>query len=359
MGSIKVRGRHRLANFLNDTFALVPHIWKRVLPVSLAALLPGAALWVAAIASLASFAGKLVGAGEDFGHDPALVLSGIVPFLWLCALAIVFLFLGASFQKAYTCAEAGAAIEGRKPRFFRSLRDIARRPFVRVAVQDAAIGALTSTVAFSVALAVFLPFLFGMIGKLADIGKGGGPGIGAIVLLVLVYFAAILIAAAIAWWIRVKTAVSAPATVLEDMNSLSGMGRSLDLVRGHGWRSFGVMFIVALVISFGLGILTGPVTFVVILPGYFSLLKGGLAGSKPSPQSIAAFLSSLSWAMGITMLISEVVKGGLWSAFLTLLHADLKARSGERPERGLRKPPRASMRALRGSRRRRVVEQGS
>jgi len=352
---IEVRGRHTLADFLNDTFALVPRIWKRALPVSAVVLLPGAAIWAAAVASLAGFVSKVSEKGESFGKDPSGILASFGPFLWLCGLASACLFLGSSFQKAYVCAEANAAIEGRKPPFRKLLLGVARRPFLRVTVQDAAIAALETALALIAALAVFLPFLIGMIGELAEIGKKDGPGFGFVALFILLYLVAILAAAAAIWWLRVKTAVCAPASVCEGVNALAGMGRSVDLVRGRGWRVFGEMFVVSLVISFGLGILTGPVTFAVILPGYFSILKESIAGAEPSPASIAAFLSSLSWAMGVAMLISGIVEGCLWPSFLSLLHADLRARAGETRgfdgRRGV-----LGGRVLRGSRRRRLVE---
>jgi hypothetical protein len=89
------------------------------------------------------------------------------------------------------------------------------------------------------------------------------------------------------------------------------------------------MFIVSLVISFGLGIVTGPLAFIAIIPGYISFIKESLAGKTPSPEAIFALLSSMSWAIGITMLISGVVRGALWPSFLTMLHADLRIRAGE------------------------------
>jgi hypothetical protein len=326
---LKLRGSHGLADFLNDTFALVPSIWKRALPVSLASLAPGIALWIAAIGSLVGLFRGIVADGETFAHEPSAVFSSLMPFIWLCILASIALYLGGSYQKAFVCAQAGAAIEGREPRLVDLINSTARPAFIRVAVQDAVIGALSSFLALGIIGILFFPLLIGKMGDLLKLGERGGPNIGAIVLVAAAYLVSILIAAAASWWLTVKTAVSAPVAVIERVNSFAGLGRSLDLVRGRGWRVFGVMFIVSLVISFGLGILTGPITFAVILPGYFSFLKETIAGNSPSPDSIVAFLSSMSWALGLTMLISGVIQGSLWPSFLTLLHADLRIRAGE------------------------------
>jgi hypothetical protein len=327
--AIIVRGEHRLADFLNDTFALVPAIWKRALPLSFAAILPGAALFVASIASLVDIVNSFIADSEVFAEDPGLVFTSLVPFLLLIVAASVALFLGRSYQKAFVCSEAGRALEGRKASLTEALRGAARPAFARVAAQDIVVQSISSTIAFGIVFALFLPLCIGLIVKIVGLERSGGSPIGPIVSLVALYILLILAASAAAWWLMVKTAVSAPATVIERVNSLAGMGRSLDLVRGRSWRVFGVMFIISLVISFGLGVITGPITFAVILPGYFALIKESLSGESPSPQTIVAFLSSMSWGLGVSVLVSGVVEGCLWPSFQTLLHADLRVRAGE------------------------------
>ena len=340
--ALKLRGRHTLGDFLNDTFALVPRIWKKALPVSVAALLPGAALFVAA---MAAFGGKLraiVAEAPSIEADPSRLLSGLVPLILLSILASLALFLGEAFQKAFVCAQAGAVLEGRDPSLTELAASAFRPAWLRVAVQDAVLYSLAGSIAFAVVASTFLPFLFGKLGDIIRLGESSGPGIGLIVSFVAAYLGAILAAVAAVWWLRARTAVSAPATVLEGANSFAGIGRSLELTRGRAWRTFGIMFIVSLVISFGLGILTGPITFVAIMPGYLSFLRATLSGENPSPESIVAFFSSMSWAIGIAMMIGGVVQGALESSFLTLLHADLRIRAGEvegAPEEGA--PPEA------------------
>jgi hypothetical protein len=328
--AFRLLGEHRLADFLNDTFALVPPTWKRALPLSIAVMLPGSAFMVASVNSLVGLVNSIIADSEVFSDDPGLILSSLVPFFLLLILASFAMFIGRSFQKAFVCGEASRALEGKKAPLPEALRGAARPAFARVAAQDLVIQSISSTLGFGIVFALFLPLCVGIIVKIVGLEQSGGSPIGPIVSLVALYLLVILVVAAAAWWLMVKTAVSAPAAVVEGVNSLAGMGRSLDLVRGRSWRVFGVMFIISLVISFGLGIVTGPITFVVILPGYFNLLKESLSGEVPSPQTIVAFLSSMSWGIGVSVLISGVVEGCLWPSFLTLLHADLRIRSGER-----------------------------
>ena len=314
---------------MNDTFSLVPRIWKRALPVSFLALLPGVAAWMMVMGSLGSWLKSIASASASLGEDPARYVSSLAPLALLGTAATVLLFLGQAFQKAFVCAQVGAALDGRKAEFSEILSVAFRPAWVRVAVQDAVLGSLAGSIAFAVIAAAVFPFLVGALGDILRPKGSGGPGIRFVFEIVALYFASILIALAAVWWLRVKTCVSAPAAVLERVNSFSGIGRSLELVRGSGWRIFGVMFIVSLVISFGLGILTGPFTFAVAVPGYFSFLRSTLSGEKPSPQAIAALISSLTWGTGLAMLLSGLVKGSLWPSFLTLLHADLRIRAGE------------------------------
>lgn len=343
----KVRGSHTLGDFLNDTFSLVPLIWKRALPVSLASIVPGAALWTLAMRSLGSWIRTLAGEGSSIGRDPSQALSGIGPAIVFGTLASILLFVGQAYQKAFVCAQSGAALEGRETSFAKLASATLRPAWLRVAVQEAVIGILAGFLVFAVIGAILFPFIAGKLSDFVGQRKEGFSHAAFFVQLLALYFASILVALAVDWWLKVKTCVSSPAAVLEDRNSFAGIGRSLTLARGSGWRVFGAMFIVSLVISFGLGILTGPITFGVAMPGYFAFLRDSIGGKTPSAESLLSLVSSLSWAFGVTLLISGTVKGTLWPAFLTLLHADLRARSGELRGASSRRPRLSGARRLR------------
>jgi hypothetical protein len=335
----ELRGKHSIADFLNDTFSIVPRIWKRALPVSVAAILPGSALLAASISALVGMIEAIVADSEIFKDNPALAFSSFAPFFVLLVLASLALFLGMSFQKAFICAEAGDAIGGRQTALGASLRRTIRPAFARIVAQDFIVESLASAIVFGIIFLLFFPFCFGAIARIIEAPNAEDKAFASIIALMGIYFLVILVAEAAAWWIKVKTAVAAPAAVLERVNAFTALGRSVDLVRGRSWRIFGSMFIVSLVISFGLGILLGPITFVVILPGYFSILSESIAGTSPSPESIIAFLSSMSWALGLSVLVSGIVEGSLWSSFLTVLHADLRIRAGEKDAAAEEEPP--------------------
>jgi hypothetical protein len=287
--ALRFLGKHTLADFLEDTFLIVPRIWKRALSVSLVSILPGSALLAASISSLVGMIKAIIADSEIFKDDPAFVFSSLAPFFILLVFASLALFLGGSFQKAFICAESGDAIDGRRTALGASLRRTVRPAFARVVAQDFIVESLASAIVFGIIFILFFPLCFGAIVRIIEEPNAGDSAFASVVSLMALYFLVILIAEAAAWWIKVKSAVAAPATVIERINSFTALGRSVDLVRGRSWRVFGSMFIVSLVISFGLGILLGPLTFVVILPGYFSILSESIAGSSPSPESIVSF----------------------------------------------------------------------
>ena len=95
--------------------------------------------------------------------------------------------------------------------------------------------------------------------------------------------------------------VAAPVVVLERPPGLGALGRSRELVRGHGWQTFGVIFVlgvsvsilggiieiaadsagagVGLVVRVIVGVLTAPLSALAAAVLYFELLR--LSGSAP------------------------------------------------------------------------------
>ena len=100
-----------------------------------------------------------------------------------------------------------------------------------------------------------------------------------------------------------------PVVVLEGAETFAALGRSRELVRGHGWQVFGTLvlvFIVLLVVGVAIslllvalpmaarnfisnivsGTLVSPFLALVLTLGYFRLLaaeRGGSAGEPPAP----------------------------------------------------------------------------
>lgn len=228
------------------------------------------------------------------------------------------------------------------------LKNVAGRPWLRVAVQDFVIGAVINLIAIVIFFAAMIPVFSAVASNmgLSIQEDTSSVQLGFVWITLLIS----LVLLAVQWFIQVRTSVSAPASIIEKCNSISGIGRSLHLSSKNFWRVFWAMFLVSLVISFGLGIVTGPITFGLAAPGYFAFLQESVSGSSPSIESFVKLFSSLGWVVAVSYLLSGVVEGILWPSFLTVLYADLRARKGERTELGLDK------KRPHGSRRRRIVE---
>ncbi len=322
------RGTYKaLGDYLNDTFSFVPRLWREGLAVGTASALPGAILWILSFKALSPLFDQL---SEDFGEGMEgaarlFALLGTPAILWTAA--AILQYLGASYQKAFMCLRAGSELERGSPRFLDLARAAFGRPILKVIVQDMLTGAVAAFLAMTVGGLVSLPLLVLGIGRL--VREGDPSSLSTFLPLIWAYVLFILAALAASWYLKVRTGVSAPAAILEGRNSIEGIGRSVHLTARGFWRIFGSIFVVELVISFGLGILTGPITFGFALPGFLSFFRSSAGGGEPSLAALASLYSSLGWAIGIGLLLSAIVQGTLWPVFLTILYADLRTRSGE------------------------------
>jgi hypothetical protein len=343
----RFRGTRGLGDYLNETFSLLPRIWKDALPVSIAAAAPAAVVFGLCFGSLRDLFEDLSENSNWPSENPMELLNAVGFFIIVLLAGSVLQFLGGTYQKAFICRRAGAELEGRKPRFFPLLKTVAGRPWLRVAVQDAVIGVVVNSISLLVFFAAMIPAAAAVVKAQSIVEDNPSAlAVGYVWIILIVG----VVASAALWFIQVRTSVSAPASVIEKCNSITGIGRSLHLSSKCFWRIFWAMFLVSLVISFGLGILTGPITFGLAAPGYFSFLQDSLTGSSPSMESMLKLLSSMGWAIGVNFFLSGIVQGILWPSFLTVLYADLRARKGENTDLGLDKP------RPHGSRRRRIVE---
>ena len=98
------------------------------------------------------------------------------------------------------------------------------------------------------------------------------------------------------WW-----AVVAPVVMLEDTSGTAALGRSRELVRGHGWTVFGLIFVVGLLTNIASGIIGGIVG--AILGGSDSFL-GSFGGNFVS-GTILAPVSAL-----LAVVMYEALAGG-------------------------------------------------
>lgn len=124
---------------------------------------------------------------------------------------------------------------------------------------------------------------------------------------------------ALAWvWIYVKVLLAPAAVAVEQHAPFRAIGRSWSLVRGHWWRTFGIVLLVSIIVGVIASVITTPLS-----------MFGGVAAPFLEPRSTQqAFESARVW-MIVTLVVTALVNA-LTRAFLScvtaLLYVDYRIR---------------------------------
>ncbi len=157
--STRSYGPRGLGDYLNDTFSIIPRIWREALPISCVTVLPAAGLFAVTM----SLTSKLIrdwSSNMDLLRDnSAGILDAICRLLLSIAGLSLLQFLGGAYQKAFICLRVGAEFEGRKPRLIRLARKAFGRPWLRVAIQDAVIGLIVGSLSYALVCIFIIPLI--------------------------------------------------------------------------------------------------------------------------------------------------------------------------------------------------------
>jgi hypothetical protein len=159
-----------------------------------------------------------------------------------------------------------------------------------------------------VALALAVPFTLA-IGLAFVVGAIAGGTAGVVTGLVLG-----LPAVAATVWVWVHWALAPVPLVLERAGVVGALGRSYRLVRGKFWRTFGILVLANVIISFIAQIITTPVGIV-----------GGILPAI-APENTALLVGSLALTYGVSSLVGVLVYPFL-AAVVTLLYIDRRIRT--------------------------------
>jgi MFS family permease len=120
-------------------------------------------------------------------------------------------------------------------------------------------------------------------------------------------------------WVAVKLSVAPAAIVIEELGALDGIRRSWSITRGHWWRIFGIILVVAL--------LVGVIAQIVMIP--VSLLSGLFTGVVP-PHDAAGQAGAIGIVVVVATTVISALAGAVGFAFQTsvmaLLYMDLRMR---------------------------------
>jgi hypothetical protein len=131
-------------------------------------------------------------------------------------------------------------------------------------------------------------------------------GVAALTFLVAVAFI-FVITIPVVIWVEVRWAVAYPALLAEGVNPARALGRSWALVKGHWWRTVGILILVSILVS--------------IIQAAISGLFGGIAALLPG-------LSDDVRAGAVTVVATLVgaLVGAITPIAITMLYLDLRVR---------------------------------
>jgi len=131
-------------------------------------------------------------------------------------------------------------------------------------------------------------------------------------------------------WFSVKLGMAQVALVFEpSFGIFEALGRSFRITKGSFWRVLGLSLLVSIVFSFALGILTGPLIFLFILPAYIDMLSSIMNGGGADLMSMLPDVyGKMVWGIAISSYIQYTILGVVWPFFMSLLYRDLQVRSG-------------------------------
>jgi hypothetical protein len=158
-----------------------------------------------------------------------------------------------------------------------------------------------------------------------------------------IFFGVIILLAAIAAviYIVIKWSFVFPALAYEDTGVIDSLKRSWNLVTGYWWRTFGILILLNIIVSFAVSIITTPLSFAVmwdIFADLFSKMEIGTY-SEPDPMEVFTLFSSMGLRIGIISAVSSILSLLITPLISVVMYFDLRAKKNEFAEDETPKEP--------------------
>ncbi len=173
---------------------------------------------------------------------------------------------------------------------------------------------------FALGCIVILPYVLLIIGIATDsvaLGFLGG-------FLILVAILAVV-------YLGISFAFTVPAISWEDADIIESFKRSWNLVRHNWWRTFGILLLMSIMVSFALSIIMTPLYMIVLwdfFKAYFEAISTMSEGEN-DPTIFVAMIQSLGFGIGIVSGISSILQLIVSPLYTVTIYFDLRARKGE------------------------------
>ncbi len=108
---------------------------------------------------------------------------------------------------------------------------------------------------------------------------------------------------------------------------MMSFSESWNIVKGHWWRTFGIIIVISIVVNFALGLITTPISFG-LMWGYFSQYFKMMAtgGNTNDPKVMFDLLNKFGINIGIVLIISVLLHLMITPLFNVVMYFDLKVR---------------------------------
>ena len=159
------------------------------------------------------------------------------------------------------------------------------------------------------------------------VGKGSETTHGVLILFT-VLFILVIVAAIFYTILRLYFALTAVA--VEDLGPVNALKKSWFLVRGHWWRTLGILILFFILSGFAVSVITVPVMFGTMWNHYKNLFEMlGQTGGNMDMSRLANLQRSLGHAIGISSGLSSILSLLITPAFTVVMYFDLKARQND------------------------------
>jgi hypothetical protein len=142
----------------------------------------------------------------------------------------------------------------------------------------------------------------------------------------------ILIAAIIAViFVAVRWSFVIPAIAYEDSGVIDSLRRSWNIVNGFWWRTFGILILLNIIVSFAVSIITIPLSFAVMLDVFAEMFKSFdfKSNAEPDPLATIKLFSSMGLRTGILSAVSSILSLLITPLISVVMYFDLRAKKNE------------------------------
>lgn len=302
-----------LGDIFDRLFKLIGRTWIRNLTIAVIILGP---------------AGLIMGASADMGFselaelmenrdyvDPftATEISTLLGFALWFAIGLTLMLIGSVIATVAVTIVGCAEMSGESLSWQEALSRTFHIRVVKVFGQYILEGTLFSAI-------IAVPYILLIIGIAVDsvaLGFLGG----------FLIFAGILIVV----YLGISFAFTVPAISWEDADVIESFKRSWTLVRGHWWRTFGILILMGLMVSFAASIIMTPFYLIFLwdfFKAYFDAISA-IATGENDPTIFVTMIKSLGFGIGILSGISSILQLIVTPLYSVVMYFDLRARRGE------------------------------